>query len=68
MDVSLEPGTSSGEAQPLLEDVNSTWLLSEDRPTRVWAVDRDGRALLIMTGESLADALADSLGTLTWNP
>ena len=68
MEVSLEPGTSSGEAPALLEDVNSTWLLSEERPTRIWAVDRDGQALLIMTGESLADSLADSLRTLTWNP
>jgi hypothetical protein len=68
MEVSLEPGTSSGDAPPLIEDVATSWRLSEDSPARVWVVDRNGQALLIVSTENLADALADSLETLSWNP
>ena len=67
-DVSLEEGTSSGDAPPLIEDVATSWQLSADNPTRVWAIDRNGRALLIVGTDNLADELGQALETLEWAP
>jgi len=66
VDVRLSPGTSSGAAPRLLEDVSAGWSLSEESSTRMWVLDRDGRAFVVVTGEELADDVAGAMETFTW--
>ena len=66
LDVSLAEGAASEDAEPLIADDDQTWRLQEGTFSRVWIVERNGDALIFATGEDLADALGDALGTLAW--
>jgi hypothetical protein len=65
-DVTLAEGASSGSTEPLFETPAQPWLLSAGALHRVWIVDHDGETYLIATGEQLADAVAEALGTFAW--
>jgi hypothetical protein len=66
-DVTLAEGASSGTIEPLFETPSQPWLLSAGSVHRVWIVDHDGETFMIATGETLADAIGEALGTLTWS-
>ncbi|HEX7172020.1 MAG TPA: hypothetical protein VF365_05360 [Candidatus Limnocylindria bacterium] len=65
-DVSLAEGVTSGEAPPLIADPDQTWRLQDGTFTRVWIVDVAGDTVMIATGEDLADAVGEALGTIQW--
>lgn len=65
-DVSLAPGTSSGDAPPLLETTHQNWMLQPGSVSRVWIVEKDGETVVVVTGENLADAVGEALSTIEW--
>ena len=65
-DLSLAEGVASSEAPPLIVNPDQSWALQEGRFTRVWLVDLAGDAVMVASGEALADAVGEALSTLAW--
>ena len=66
LELSLADGAAADDAQPLIDDPDLDWRLQSGTFTRAWIVDLDGSTVMILAGESLAEAVADSLQTVEW--
>jgi hypothetical protein len=68
-EVTLAPGVDADAAPPLFEDDMADWRVGADETLRVWAVDRPGEALAIVTrppDQAWADAFEEILASLEW--